>query len=245
MRVLAVDDERPALEDLGRMLRSSRRVDTVELAGSARDTLIRVGEARFDALFLDVRMPGMDGVELARVLMRFAVPPALVFVSAYETAAVQAFELHAVDYLMKPVSRQRVEEALERVAGVTAPVSGTTATAAAPAEDADDVVPVDAPRGGTRLLSRASILYGQAHGDYVRIVSDDGRFLMRTTLADLERRWEPHGFVRVHRGYLANLRRAVELHPLMNGTASLTFADGHGVPISRRQVAELRRRLRA
>jgi DNA-binding LytR/AlgR family response regulator len=243
MRILAVDDERPALEDLGRILRSSRRVDTVELADSARDTLIRVGEARFDALFLDVRMPGMDGVELARVLMRFAVPPALVFVSAYETAAVQAFELHAVDYLMKPVSRRRVEEALERVAGAAAPIPG--ATAPATGEDADDVVPVDAPRGGTRLLSRASILYGQAHGDYVRIVADDGRFLMRTTLADLERRWEPHGFVRVHRGYLANLRRAVELHPLMNGTATLTFADGHGVPISRRQVTELRRRLRA
>lgn len=239
MRVLAVDDERPALEDLARLLRSSARVDDVELAQSPRDALLRVGEARFDALFLDVRMPGMDGVELARVLARFADPPALVFVSAYETAAVQAFELHALDYLMKPVSRRRVEEALARVAAErTAP-----APAAPAAEEADDVVPVDAPRGGTRLLPRSSILYGQAYGDYVRIVADSGRFLMRTTLSDLERRWEPFGFVRVHRGYLANLRRAVELHPLMNGTATLRFADGHGVPISRRQVTELRRRL--
>ncbi|WP_354700640.1 Transcriptional regulatory protein YpdB [Paraconexibacter sp. AEG42_29] len=245
LRVLAVDDERPALEDLGRMLGQSRRVDSVELVGSARDALIRVGEARFDALFLDVRMPAMDGVELARVLTRFADPPALVFVSAYETAAVQAFELHAVDYLMKPVSRRRVEEALERVAGAAAAPPAGAAPATGLTETADDVVLVDAPRGGTRLLPRASILYGQAYGDYVRIVSTEGRFLMRTTLSDLERRWGPHGFARVHRGYLANLRRAVELHPLMNGTATLTFADGHGVPISRRQVAELRRRLRA
>lgn len=241
MRVLAVDDERPALEDLGRLLRASRRVDDVELVQSARDALVRVGEARFDALFLDVRMPGMDGVELARVLARFAEPPAIVFVSAFETAAVQAFELHAVDYLLKPVSRRRVEEALERVAsdGVLAP-----AATGGRSDEADDVVAVDGPRGGTRLLARSSILYGQAHGDYVRVVADSGRFLMRTTLADLERRWEPFGFVRVHRGYLANLRRAVELHPLMNGTATLRFADGHGVPISRRQVAELRRRLK-
>ena len=243
MRVLAVDDERPALEDLARLLRASSRVDDVELAQSSRDALVRVGEARFDALFLDVRMPGMDGIELARVLARFATPPALVFVSAHETAAVQAFELHAADYLMKPVSRRRVEEALERVAAERGGVTGASASVAA--EEADDVVPVDAPRGGTRLLARSTILYGQAHGDYVRIVSDSGRFLMRNTLSDLERRWEPFGFVRVHRGYLANLRRAVELQPLINGTATLRFADGHGVPISRRQVAELRRRLRA
>jgi DNA-binding LytR/AlgR family response regulator len=241
VRVLAVDDERPALEDLGRLLRSSAHVDDVELAQSPRDALVRVGEAHFDALFLDVRMPGMDGVELARVLARFADPPALVFVSAYETAAVQAFELHALDYLMKPVSRKRVEEALARVAAERA----APAPAAATPEEADDLIPVDAPRGGTRLLARSSILYGQAYGDYVRIVGDDGRFLMRTTLAELERRWEPFGFARVHRGYLANLRRAVELHPLMNGTATLRFADGHGVPISRRQVSELRRRLHA
>ena len=243
MRVLAVDDERPALEDLARLLRASSRVDDVELAQSSRDALVRVGEARFDALFLDVRMPGMDGIELARVLARFAMPPALVFVSAHETAAVQAFELHAADYLMKPVSRRRVEEALERVAAERGGVTGASASVAA--EEADDVVPVDARRGGTRLLARSTILYGQAHGDYVRIVSDSGRFLMRNTLSDLERRWEPFGFVRVHRGYLANLRRAVELQPLINGTATLRFADGHGVPISRRQVAELRRRLRA
>ena len=243
MRVLAVDDERPALEDLARLLRASSRVDDVELAQSSRDALVRVGEARFDALFLDVRMPGMDGIELARVLARFAMPPALVFVSAHETAAVQAFELHAADDLMKPVSRRRVEEALERVAAERGGVTGASASVAA--EEADDVVPVDARRGGTRLLARSTILYGQAHGDYVRIVSDSGRFLMRNTLSDLERRWEPFGFVRVHRGYLANLRRAVELQPLINGTATLRFADGHGVPISRRQVAELRRRLRA
>lgn len=242
MRILAVDDELPALEDLARILGSSPRVDDVELAQSPREALVRVGEARFDALFLDVRMPGMDGVELARVLARFAEPPALVFVSAYETAAVQAFELHAVDYLMKPVSRRRVEEALARVAAAEHGAPAKTGGTGAP-EEADDVIAVDAPRGGTRLLPRVSILYGQSYGDYVRIVADDGRFLMRTTLADLERRWEPFGFVRVHRGYLANLRRAVELHPLINGTATLRFADGHGVPISRRQVAELRRRL--
>ena len=235
LRVLAVDDEAPALEDLARLLRASPLVGTVITATSPRDALLLAGEQRFDALFCDVRMPGLDGVELARVLQRFADPPAIVFVSAYETAAVQAFELHAVDYLMKPVSRSRLDDALGRIA-----------PAAEPAPDpGDDVVPVDLVRGGTRLLARGSILYLQAHGDYVRIISDEGRFLLRARLTDLERRWEPHGFVRVHRGYLANLRRAVELRPQLNGTALLRFGDGHEVPISRRQVGELRRRLKA
>lgn len=244
MRVLAVDDERPALEDLARVLRACDGVDGVACVDSPRDALLRVGSERFDALFLDVRMPGLDGVELARVLAQFADPPAVVFVTAYEDAAVQAFEVHAVDYLLKPVSRRRVQDALARVAAERTAGGAGGAGAPRPAEDAD-VVPVDNLRGGgTRLVRRASILYLQAHGDYVRIVADDGRYLLRARLGDLERRWEPFGFVRVHRGYLVNLRRAVELRPQLNGTAALAFADGHEVPISRRQVGELRRRLR-
>lgn len=251
-----MDDEAPALEDLARVLRSCDGVDGVVCVDSPRDALLEVGADRYDALFLDVRMPGLGGVELARVLARFADPPAVVFVTAYEDAAVQAFEVHAVDYLLKPVSRRRVQEALARVAteraagrpGAGAPgdAGGSRAPAPAPAPSGDaDVVPVDNLRGGgTRLVRRASILYLQAHGDYVRIVADDGRFLLRARLSDLERRWEPFGFVRVHRGYLVNLRRAVELRPQLNGTAMLAFADGHEVPISRRQVGELRRRLR-
>jgi len=258
LTILAVDDERPALEDLTRMLRASGRVGEVVTASGAKDALLALSGRRFDAVFLDVRMPGLDGVELARVAGRFAQPPALVFVTAYESAAVKAFELHALDYLMKPVSRSRIDEALARVeahvAEIADPGDGAAAIPAAapshrdpddvPWDDGGDVVPVDNVRGGgTRLLQRSSILYLQAHGDYVRIVSDDGRFLLRARLHDIERRWTPHGFARVHRAYLVNLRRAVELHPQINGTAVLRLADGSEVPISRRQVGDLRRRL--
>jgi DNA-binding LytR/AlgR family response regulator len=241
VRVLAVDDERPALDDLARVLRGAEAVDEVECASSGQEALQALASATYDAVFLDVRMPGLDGVELARVLRRFASPPALVFVSAYESAAVEAFELRAVDYLMKPVSRARVDEALDRVRGREgAEVRGPVAV------DADEVVAVDAPRGGgTRLVPRSAILYLQAHGDYVRVVTADARYLMRGRLGDLERRWAPHGFHRVHRGYVVNLRRVVELRPQLNGTAELVLADGSRVPIARREVADLRRRLRA
>ena len=237
MRVLAVDDELPALEDLVRMLEASPAVDRVESAASAEEALVALGElGAIDAVFLDVRMPGLDGLELARVLRRFERPPAIVFVSAFDDAAVGAFEVAAVDYLVKPVSRRRLDEAIERAA--------RRATPEAPAGDEDETLAVDALRGGgTRLLPRSSVLYLQAHGDYVRVASSEGRFLLRARLSDLEERWAGHGFVRVHRGFVVNLRRAVEVRPRLNGTAVLVMSDGAEVPIARRQVGELRRKL--
>ena len=238
LKILAVDDEQPQLEDLARLLRSSPIVASVECSSDGHDALLKASSRSYDAIFLDVRMPDLDGLELARVLRRFASPPQLVFVSAYDTGAVDAFELHALDYLRKPVARQRLEEALARVAAVV-----STRDAGEPVNG--DVLAVDNVRtGATRLISRNSILYVQSYGDFVRVVSEDGRYLLRTTLADLERRFEPHGFVRVHRQYIANLNKAVEFRPLFGTTAELTFADGQTIPVARRHVAELGRRLR-
>jgi DNA-binding LytR/AlgR family response regulator len=240
LKILAVDDEHPQLQDLARLLRASQIVEQVECASDARDALVKVSDGSFDAIFLDVRMPGLDGVELARVLRRFAAPPQLVFVTAYDTAAVDAFELNATDYLLKPVARRRVEEALERVAAAT-----SVGDERGGARDSE-VVAVDNVRSGsTRLVPRSSILYVQSHGDFVRVVVEGGRYLLRTTLTDIERRWEPHGFVRVHRQYVANLNKAVEFRPQFGTTAELAFAGGHVIPVARRHVAELGRRLRA
>ena len=246
LRLLAVDDERPALADIARMLGDSPAVAAVEQASSAEEALLVLGggEQPFDALFLDVRMPGLDGLELARVLRRFERPPALVFVSAHDDFAVAAFELAALDYLVKPVSRRRLDEAVERVVRAGAAPAGAAAGGGGDGDTRDrDVLPVDAPRGGTRLVPGSAILFLQAHGDYVRVVSDEGRFLLRARLAELEERWEDPGFLRVHRGFVVNLRRAVEVRPRLNGTAVVVMADGAEVPVARRQVADLRRKL--
>lgn len=242
LAILAVDDEQPALDDLARMLRASGAVGEVVCASTGEDALRLLSERTFDALFLDVRMPHLDGLELAGVLNRFAHRPAVVFVSAHEDAAVDAFALRAHDYLMKPVSRRRMHEALARVTGESTNGSANATPAAEAAET--DILPVDNLRGGgTRLLHRSEILYLQAHGDYVRVVTEEGRYLLRGSLHDVEERWQRHGFVRVHRGYVANLNRAVELRPALNGTASVVFGDGSEIPVARRQVGELRRRL--
>ena len=231
--VLVVDDEPPALADLARQLRALPETASVETAAGGQEALHTLTERAFDALFLDVRMPDIDGLELARVLRRFEMPPSIVFVSAYETGAVGAFELKALDYLMKPVSRRRLAEAVERVREARGSAAGAS----------DDVVPLPTLRGGTRLVPRESILFLQAEGDYVRVICDDERFLMRGRISDFARRWREHGFVQVHRGYVANLRRAVEVRPLLNGTATLAFADGREIPVARRKVADLRREL--
>jgi two-component system, LytTR family, response regulator len=248
LTILAVDDEHTPLEDLARLLRSCAAVQAVECAFGGHDALLKASSQAYDAIFLDVRMPDLDGVELGRVLTRFASPPQLVFVSAHDAAAVDAFELRAIDYLRKPVSRRRLEEALERVA---AAVESTEAqpdrngrrARPQPAAESEMIAVSGARAGSTRLVHHAPLLYVQSHGDFVRIVTEDGRYLLRTTLNELEHRWEEFDFVRVHRQYVANLARAVELRPLFGGTAELGFDGGQSIPVARRHVADLSRRL--
>jgi DNA-binding LytR/AlgR family response regulator len=248
LHVLAVDDEQSQLHDLARLLSDSPSVESVECAADGIDALAKLSTQAYDAIFLDVRMPDLDGLELARVLRRFASPPQLVFVSAYDSGAVDAFELRALDYLLKPVGRRRVEEALERVVSAVshaAPNGQSGSDQPVGNGREGEIVAVANLRspGSTRLISRSSILYVQSHGDFVRIVVQDGRYLLRSTLSDLERRWEQFGFVRVHRQYLANLNKAVELQPQLGGTAMLRFSADHAIPVARRHVADLTRRL--
>jgi DNA-binding LytR/AlgR family response regulator len=249
LTILAVDDEHTQLEDLARLLRSFPAVRDVECAFGGHDALLKASSQAYDAIFLDVRMPDLDGLELGRVLRRFAAPPQLVFVSAYDSAAVDAFELRALDYLRKPVSRRRLEEALERIVAAVEAAEDHPAErnghrpGAPPAGEGEMIAVSGARAGSTRLINRGTILYVQSHGDFVRIVTAEGRYLLRTTLGEIERRWARFNFVRVHRQYVANLGRATELRPVLGGTAELAFGDGHAIPVARRHVADLSRRL--
>jgi two-component system, LytTR family, response regulator len=250
LAILAVDDEPRALSDIRRLLETSASVDRVATATSAKEALVYLSGGRYDALFLDVAMPEIEGMALARLLRRFADPPAVVFLTGHPDAAVEAFEVQALDFLVKPVARERLEAALNRV---EQHVHGAETTKAAPgSEDGErtatgpDVVAVDNPKGGgKRLVRLETISFAQANGDYARIVCDDGRYLLRTPLSQLERDWGSEGFARVHRAYLVNLKHAVELRAQLNGTAVLVMRDGTEIPVARRNVAALRRRLHA
>jgi len=248
LAILAVDDEPRALADIRRLLEGSPRVDRVATATSAKEALVYLSGGKYDGLLLDVHMPEIEGMALARLLRRFADPPGVVFLTGHPDAAVEAFEVQALDFIVKPVSSERLEAALERVeehAGRSVPAV-PAAPSDEPAATGPDVVAVDNPKGGgKRLVRLEQIQVAQANGDYARIHAPDGRFLLRTPLSQLEKDWAPVGFARVHRAYLVNLGHAVELRALPNGTAVLVMRDGEEIPVARRNVAALRRRLNA
>ena len=235
LTVLVVDDELPALEDLAFLLRADERIAAVLTAADAADALRLLDSADVDAVFLDIRMPGLSGLEMARVLSRFTAPPAVVFVTAYDGHAVDAFALGAVDYLMKPVRAERLADAVGRLARAT----GKGADAA-PSGPGNEMIPVEL--GGTvRFVSRNDVRYVEAHGDYARLHTAVANHLVRVPLATLEEQWAAAGFVRVHRSYLVGISHIEELR--FDGEHYEVRVAGRLLPVSRRHSRELKDRL--
>jgi len=228
LRVLVVDDERPALDELAYLLSEDDRVGEVLTCDSATQGLVTLQAEDVDAVFLDIQMPGLSGIELAQVLTRFRTPPAIVFVTAHDAHAVDAFELRAVDYVLKPVRADRLAEAVRRV------VEGGADTASGQ----DLELPVE--RGGvTRIVRRSDITHVEAHGDYARLHTAEGSHLLRVPLTQLETEWAPAGFVRIHRSLLVALAHVTELR-MDGGRCSVRLSDGTELGVSRRQTRELR-----
>ncbi|TAM83302.1 MAG: response regulator transcription factor [Jatrophihabitans sp.] len=228
LQALVVDDEAPAREELAFLLREDPRVGTVVVAASAGEALRRLGESAIDVVFCDIKMPGLDGVELARVMSRFARRPQIVFVTAYDDHAVDAFELQAADYVMKPVRAERIAEAVRRVVG------------AEPPSTADETISVELA-GVTRFVRRSQVLFVEAHGDYARLYTADGSHLVRTPLSVLEERWADAGFVRIHRSVLAAIAHIDEVR-VADGRTTVRVGTGE-LPVSRRHARALRDRL--
>jgi DNA-binding LytR/AlgR family response regulator len=233
LHVLAVDDEPPALDELAYLLDADPRVFAVFTAGDATEALRVLRDTEVDAVFLDIRMPGLDGMELARVLRRFARPPAIVFVTAYDDGAVDAFDLGVTDYVRKPVRADRLTESLRRVAAMR--------TAPAVARPADELtIPVELA-GTTRMLPRAAVRWVEAQGDYARLHTLDASHLVRVPLATLAERWAEAGFVRIHRSYLVQIRLIAELRLTHSGY--VVTVDAAELPVSRRHTRELKDKL--
>ncbi|MEU2227442.1 LytTR family DNA-binding domain-containing protein [Streptomyces sp. NPDC018347] len=250
LRVLAVDDEQPALDELLYLLGEDPRVGTAVPALEATEALHRLrradardpdGTEGFDVVFLDIDMPGLSGLELARLLGGFPAPPLIVFVTAYEDFAVRAFDLKAVDYLLKPLRKERFAEAVRRVAELVRAGQGprpATPREPAPALSAvGDQVPVELG-GVTRFVPLADITHVEAQGDYARLHTGRGSHLVRTPLSALEEQWRAHGFVRIHRSRLVALGRIEELR-VEGGNLTVRIGDTT-LAVSRRNARELR-----
>jgi DNA-binding LytR/AlgR family response regulator len=231
---LVVDDEAPSRDELAYLLGTFPRIRPVHVARNSNEAFRLLQMRRYDVVFLDVRMPSLNGVELARVLRRFAAPPAIVFVTAYEEYAVQAFEVRAIDYLLKPVSRARLGAALDRALGCSP--DGPEF----PSEDEDSlaVIPVETT-GRIRLIDRLQVCRVEAEGDYVRLHLVDGStHLVRIPISHLEEKWSEHGFIRIHRGHLVPIARITEF-ATAGGNHTVVVA-GRVLPVSRRHARQVR-----
>ena len=227
LRVLVVDDERPGLDELAWLLERDARIASVATTDNAAEALRVLQEGGIDAVFTDIRMPGLTGLELARVLSRFRNPPPVVFITAHDEHAVDAFELNAVDYLLKPVREERLAEAVRRILD----------SGAEPAEVAADSIPVELG-GITRFVPRSEVRYVEAQGDYARLHTATGSHLIRSPLATLEEEWREDGFVRIHRSLLVALRHVEEVR--MEAGRCSVRVGGEELTVSRRPTRELR-----
>lgn len=229
--VLVADDERPTVDVLAHYLDQDPRIRRVHRAVSAREALRILYDQPVDAAFLDIHMPGLSGLELARVINRFAHPPAIIFVTADEDQALKAFDLNATDYLLKPVSPERLRQAVGRLGGTSSALRADS-----------DLITVDSS-GVTKMIPQASILYVEASGDYVRLHTATGDYLVRAPISTLEEQWSQAGFVRIHRSYLVALKHVREFQ--FGKTTGSVVVGSVQLPVSRRCAAQVRRRLQA
>ncbi|MEO6880085.1 MAG: LytTR family DNA-binding domain-containing protein [Mycobacteriaceae bacterium] len=245
--VLAVDDEPPALDELAYLLRADPRVGSVRTAQDATSALRQLQDLTgppVEVVFLDIHMPGLDGLELARVLAALAEPPAVVFVTAHDDRAVEAYDVGALDYLLKPLRAERLAAALTRIQRQRSAEPAPQTTLNTPPEGpADDVIAVELA-GTTSLVPRSSVRWVEARGDYARLHTAAASHLVRIPLAVLEERWRGAGFARVHRSYLVYLPLVSELRTAGSGylvrVGAVGSPDAVELPVSRRHSRELR-----
>ncbi len=232
LRTLVVDDEQPVLDELVYLLQRDDRVASVTATSSGAEALRVIERGEVDAVFLDIAMPGLSGLDIARLLDKFRTPPRIVFVTAHDQHAVDAFELNAVDYLLKPVREERLRESVRRLAEVEE------------TDTEDERIAVELA-GVTRFVRRSTVGLAEAQGDYVRLHTTEGtNHLIRSPLSTLAEAWADAGFVRVHRSHLVNLEHVREVRA---GAGRTTVVVDLGTPVevdvARRHAKDLREQL--
>ena len=235
LRAMIVDDEAPARSELRFLLEQTGKVASIIEASSVRSAIEKLMENRVDVVFLDISMPSASGLQLAEALHKLKNPPAVVFVTAYSDHAVEAFDVDAVDYLLKPVEEERLERALAKVAAHVKPQAETKSSI--------ERIPVE--KGGRKVLIPVDqIRYIMAKDDYSCIYTDDDRFLSTTSLAQFEAKLGDFGFFRVHRRYIVNLACVEDVETVPSGAIQLGITGmEERVPVSRRRVVPLKKAL--
>jgi DNA-binding LytR/AlgR family response regulator len=253
LRVALVDDEPPALRRLALAIEKAPAAEVAGTAANGAEALALIRKGGIDVVLLDIRMPGLSGLDLARAVPREEAP-AFIFVTAFSRFAADAFELAAVDYLLKPVEFERLHEALDRARVALASRAAASriaeleevvaalraAEAEAPASGFAEEIWV--PDRGDRLRLPVGLIdWVEAERDYVRIHSRGRSFLVRKAIRSLQAELDPSEFLRVHRGALVRRDRIVRLARRPGGPSALVLQSGAEIPVARRQAAAVRK----
>lgn len=245
LRAAIVDDEDLARQVLREYLAPHADIEIVAECANGFQAVKAVAEMKPDLVFLDIQMPKLDGFEVLELLDP---APAIIFVTAHDNHAIRAFEVHAADYLLKPVSADRFEAALTRVRerldlperrSSHAPSAADLAASARPPSEYVDRIPV---RDGTSvvIIPVAKLDYVEAQDDYVALVSQGKKHLKQQTISSIEAALDPSRFLRIHRSYIVNLERVVRLEPYAKDSYVAVLADRVQLPVSRAGYSRLR-----
>jgi two-component system LytT family response regulator len=252
---VVADDEAVARRRIVRMLEESGRASVVAACAGGRAAIERVVALRPDLLFLDVQMPDLDGFQVVEAIQG-QVSPAIVFVTAYDQYALRAFDVHAVDYLLKPFDVTRFQDALGRAIDratsrrpgdderLRALLTDYLSTGRSQRIEYLDRVAVKQD-GTLRIVRTADVDWWEADGNYVRLHAAGSSFLVRSTMAAIEDQLDPRVFIRVHRRYVVNVDRIVEVQPWFAGDAVAVLRNGAKVRVSRTYRERLHARLGA
>ncbi|MBX3483715.1 LytTR family DNA-binding domain-containing protein [Phenylobacterium sp.] len=254
LRVALVDDEPPALRRLRLAIEKAPDAEVVGQAGNGEEALALIAKGGIDVVLLDIRMPGLSGLDLARATDPDRAP-VFIFVTAFSRFATDAFELAAVDYLLKPVEFDRLHAALERarktlqsraarsrIAELEEVVAALRAAEAEPAAPSGFAEEIWVPDRGDRLRLPVNLIdWVEAERDYVRIHSRGRSFLVRKAIRKLQAELDPADFLRVHRGALVRRDRIVRLARRPGGPSAVVLQSGAEVPVARRQAAQVRK----
>jgi len=236
MRVLIADDEAPARARLRQLLAAHGDVEIAGECETGVETMRLAQELKPDLLLLDIQMPGCTGIDVAACLPQPR--PHIVFCTAFDQHAVDAFELNAVDYLLKPISRARLLQALERVRSLAAVAREQMANRAVAAHPGPLRFLVKHGQSYV-VVAETRVLYFVSEDGLTRLVADSGQYWMDPTLNDLEDRLDPARFFRISRAAVISLNAAAEVHPLPGGSGEVLMRNGQRLEVSRRRLTDL------
>ena len=242
-KALIVDDEELARKLLREMLSSHPEIEIAAECGNGMEAVKAAAEYKPDLLFLDVQMPKLTGFDVLELIEREGV--AVIFVTAYDQYAMKAFDVHAVDYLLKPFSRERFEAALERAKSDKPGKDVDAAKLAAAARPAGQFAERIVVKDGTKvsLIPVAKLDYAEALDDYVSLACEGKKHLKQQTISGLEMALDPALFVRIHRSYLVYLERVARIEPYGKDSKVAILTNGVKLPVSRTGFARLKKLL--